>query len=342
MNMQESTQGADTDAVSSSVEPSIAAVVVTFNRKRLLAECLDALLAQDRPLDRIFVVDQASTDGTGTLLEECGYLQQPGIAYARFETNTGGAGGFSRGVELAHKAGFDWIWLMDDDAVANSDALQKMLPCTKETGVVAVANAKLRLDGLLDRGHLTLAKHSDRPPLRFPILTFSSFVGLLVAGKAVNRIGLPMSELFLQGDDTEYCRRLCTVGLIAFAEDSILVHKEAFRPSPNVRRFGRTYVVYPLDTFYFRYFIWRNRVWIELHAPPVRIARFLRVVAQLIKEYIRTCVVDRDNLPQRLFVLTKAFKDGIVGSFDNGFPFRMRARAAAKQSERAKRENGHQ
>jgi rhamnopyranosyl-N-acetylglucosaminyl-diphospho-decaprenol beta-1,3/1,4-galactofuranosyltransferase len=40
------------------------AVVVTYNRRELLEQCLDALLAQTRPPDRILVVDNASTDGT--------------------------------------------------------------------------------------------------------------------------------------------------------------------------------------------------------------------------------------------------------------------------------------
>ena len=46
---------------------SVAAVVVTFNRKVLLCECLDALLAQNVAVDRIVLIDNASSDGT----EDC-------------------------------------------------------------------------------------------------------------------------------------------------------------------------------------------------------------------------------------------------------------------------------
>ena len=42
----------------------IIAVVVTFNRKKLLAECLNALLAQSVNNLDILVIDNASTDGT--------------------------------------------------------------------------------------------------------------------------------------------------------------------------------------------------------------------------------------------------------------------------------------
>ena len=49
---------------------TICAVVVTYNRKKLLGECLDALLHQTRPLDSIIVIDNASTDGTYEYLNE--------------------------------------------------------------------------------------------------------------------------------------------------------------------------------------------------------------------------------------------------------------------------------
>ena len=49
-------------------EKSICAVVVTFNRKVLLLNCLNALKAQTHPLSHIVVIDNASTDGTADFL----------------------------------------------------------------------------------------------------------------------------------------------------------------------------------------------------------------------------------------------------------------------------------
>jgi len=49
-------------------EKSICAVVVTFNRKKLLLNCLGALKAQTRQLSHIVVIDNASTDGTADFL----------------------------------------------------------------------------------------------------------------------------------------------------------------------------------------------------------------------------------------------------------------------------------
>ena len=46
----------------------LAAVVVTYNRKQLLVECLRALLRQTVCIDRIFIINNASTDGTNEYL----------------------------------------------------------------------------------------------------------------------------------------------------------------------------------------------------------------------------------------------------------------------------------
>jgi len=80
---------------------SVAAVVVTYNRKDFLAALLPTLIAQSRPLDAIYVVDNASTDGTGAfLIEE--YQQQPMIHPVFLTTNSGGSGGFYAGVRQAY------------------------------------------------------------------------------------------------------------------------------------------------------------------------------------------------------------------------------------------------
>ena len=53
---------------------TICAVVVTYNRKELLIECLEALLKQTRQLDGIYIIDNSSKDETPELLKEKGFL----------------------------------------------------------------------------------------------------------------------------------------------------------------------------------------------------------------------------------------------------------------------------
>ena len=111
---------------------SVCAVVVTYNRRDLLEECLAALAAQTHPVDHLLVIDNASTDGTPELLRERYADQAELVALA---TNEGGAGGFHEGLRLGHAAGYDWIWLMDDDTIPSPTALQELLAAPARTGV---------------------------------------------------------------------------------------------------------------------------------------------------------------------------------------------------------------
>ena len=124
--------------------PAIAAIVVTFNRKALLTHCLQALLAQSAPLWRIVVIDNASTDGTETALRQAGLLDQPIIHYTRLPENIGGAGGFAHGMQLAFDAGAEWFWLMDDDAMAEREALAALLALAPQPEHVYGSSAVFR------------------------------------------------------------------------------------------------------------------------------------------------------------------------------------------------------
>lgn len=135
----------------SRIRENIAAVVVTYNRKELLAQCLDSLLKQSHPADALYLIDNHSTDGTYDWLREKHWIAPlacpdgepratvarvpaPGfpdrvveIHYVRMPENTGGAGGFHEGMKRAVAAGCDWLWLMDDDLWTAPDALEVLV-----------------------------------------------------------------------------------------------------------------------------------------------------------------------------------------------------------------------
>ncbi len=125
---------------------TICAVVVTYNRKNLLLKCLEALRKQTKPIDGIYLIDNASTDGTPEILLENGYikelppenLKEPlekefkignltdgnpiKFHYVRMHENTGGSGGFYEGIKRAYEKGYEWIWVSDDDALPDENA----------------------------------------------------------------------------------------------------------------------------------------------------------------------------------------------------------------------------
>ncbi|RYJ04080.1 MAG: glycosyltransferase [Actinomycetales bacterium] len=103
---------------------SVAVVVVTYNRADLLERMLVGLAALERLPDAVLVVDNASTDHTSDVLAAA---TNPGLEVIRPDDNLGGAGGFHLGVRTAYAAGYDRIWLMDDDVVPAPDCLTVLL-----------------------------------------------------------------------------------------------------------------------------------------------------------------------------------------------------------------------
>ena len=109
----------------------VAGVIVTYNRKKLLLESIEAMLHQTKSdcLD-IIVVDNNSSDGTVVALDK--YIRSNEIIYRNTGANLGGAGGFQYGIRYAVESGYDYIWLMDDDCIPSENALEELLRADME------------------------------------------------------------------------------------------------------------------------------------------------------------------------------------------------------------------
>lgn len=188
----------------------VAAVVVTFNRKELLCECLDGLLSQTSPVSRIFVIDNASTDGTPDLLAARGFLENEILRYIRLQVNSGGAGGFHEGVKQAYREGFDWLWLMDDDVEPIPTALLTML----SYGSVSkcIQGCKVFKDGESEGWEQWVSIHksgrrsASRGPQSGDYISAQTgcFEGMLIHRQVISKIGLPDPCFFIGGDDVAY------------------------------------------------------------------------------------------------------------------------------------------
>ena len=242
------------------MKDSVCAVVVTYNRKNLLIECLEALQKQTRPIQGIYLIDNASTDGTPELLLEKGYiaelppkdLKEPWekefeiknltdgapikMHYVRMHENTGGAGGFYEGVKRGYRKGYDWLWLMDDDTIPSGDALHFMLEKVnnfKDFNIGFVCSKVLWSDKTPHIMNIPSVKASvngipfnlyeDKGIL---LVESASFVSLLINSKTVEKVGLPIKDFFIWADDVEYTLRITKNNLLGFyVKDSIVIHK---------------------------------------------------------------------------------------------------------------------
>ncbi|GAB3756410.1 glycosyltransferase family 2 protein [Spirosoma pomorum] len=207
---------------------TVAAVVVTYNRFADLQKCLTSLHQQTRPLDAIIVINNGSTDGTAEWLDE-----QPGLQVVN-QPNLGGAGGFATGIDTAYKAGYDWLWCMDDDCLAAPDALETLLaspnigPCIKNS--VSVSNKDhSELAFFVDRPNRSYRKVADMAPYDLVYGVAFFFNGTLISSDVVKNVGLPDKKLFIWGDEVEYMTRVQKMGYpVVTVPRSIFYHPPSF------------------------------------------------------------------------------------------------------------------
>ena len=121
--------------------------------------------------------------------------------------------------------GTEWIWLLDDDVVPETSALENLLRpnglAYSYSGEVAVLCPAVEEDGRLALRHRRYFDPStlrERPVPNWRYaesvveIDTASFAGFLAKADAVSRVGLPDARFFLSYDDTEFSLRLKRAG----------------------------------------------------------------------------------------------------------------------------------
>lgn len=234
----------------------ICVVLVTHNRLALLRESLNALARSTRPIDQIIVVNNQSTDGTAEALS----ADFPQVHVINTTANVGSAGGYFLGIRAAHQQSFDWIWTLDDDSIAEPNALEQLLAArsrfSESNRPGLLASKVVWTDGSLHPMNIQKPKlyNADQQFLAAGCGTmsirFTSFVSMLVHRSLIDRYGLPIAGYFLWNDDVEYSARILRNELGVLVPASVVCHKTALKHVPATSS---------AEKFYFEV---RNKLWI--------------------------------------------------------------------------------
>lgn len=289
------------------MEKKIVALVVTYNRKDLLQECLQALLNQTYPNMDICVIDNASTDGTEDVISNMKTGKK--ILYYNTGENLGGAGGFNYGLKLLVKMEYDYIWIMDDDTIPESDALSELMVAEKKIDCEAgfLASNVIWSDGTFSNmNHPGIWKKAfegyEYRYLREGILRleYSSFVSIMIPVQVVKTVGLPIKEFFIWKDDYEYTTRISKKYKCYFVAKSKVLHKIKNNDMPNLAidnadRIGRYIYEY------------RNGYYLTRINGIKSKIRYYCECMNMFKEIVRK---SKDNKYKRLSILLKGIFSG--------------------------------
>lgn len=307
----------DHDAAVSTPRETVCAVIVTHNRRELLAESVGAVLAQSRPVDAVLVIDNASDDGTPELLAD----RFPGVEVHGLAHNEGGAGGFHEGIKRAHARGYTHAWLMDDDTIPEPQTLSTLLEARRNGGEDAafVASKVVWTDGRVhpmnrpllswkdtDRLIETVASDSGLLPIRA-----TTFVSLLLNRNAVDQHGLPDKRYFMWSDDIEYTARITNHSPGYIATRSVVVHKTP-EPHTALTSGGQRYYFHARNTIY----MVRSQSWSRLEKVSLAL-NYMRSV----RAFLRREGFSR----QALAIVARGIRDGLVPPADPSGPYLRRS-----------------
>jgi GT2 family glycosyltransferase len=303
----------------------IVAVIVTYNRREILAKTLARVL--EEPVDRVLVVDNGSTDGTRDLLNE---ENDPRLRVINSPVNTGGAGGFEVGMRVAMaEEAPDWLLIMDDDARPQPGAVSHFRQNTP-LDADAVAAGTYLPDGQI----CEMNRPSRNPFWHLPSflktlagggrngfhvgdavydtpghvdIDASSFVGLFLSNKAVERNGFPDGRLFIYGDDVLYTLGLRRKGMRLVFMPSVAFEHDC-RAVVGWGGDGAAKRYTPLWKAYYNY---RNGVFTYREAAGALLFWPVLMVASL--KWLRNARAYGPDRAKYLKLLRIAVVDGVMG-----------------------------
>lgn len=289
---------------------NICVVIVTYNRLNKLQKALQSYESQTCPPHCIIVVNNNSTDGTHDYLSQRSVSNSniPERIIINLDVNTGGAGGFHAGMKRALDTDADWIWVSDDDAYPDKDALyhvqQYAETHSRDTACICGA---VYLNGVIDIDHRRISKNRlIKMPYKLPkdcyskqdiLIEETTFVGSCFNAEVVRKAGLPIKDFFIYFDDTEYSHRIRHYGNIVLLPDIKITHDTITYAQPtNVIATWRDY------------YLIRNHIYtLRRHHLPSFFAYCIKKIYDTLTTYIK------NGHKQQLKLNFTAISHGITG-----------------------------
>jgi len=308
--------------------PRVAIIVLNWNGWEDTLGCLESLGRLRYPSFRTIVVDNGSTNDSLTKIEawKAGHPGAPGLTVLETGENLGFAGGNNAGIRHALKAGFDYVWLLNNDTVADPQSLLELVRAAESDSRIAVTGSLIlyqRSPGMINSAGIRISRFGrarllglnrpkSEPKFNVPReVDAVSGCSMLLRCSALRAVGLMDERYFLYLEEIDLCTRLRQAGYRCWvAPESIVFHKQwgSIQPYPELADYylSRSQVLY-IKKFYSGFqAVLDYALFIGRYFPGV-ILRSRRI---------------------RNFDCYRAFKIGLRHGFAGRFDYRWRGRAS--------------
>ena len=239
-------------------DPKAGIIVLNWNSWKDTIGCVESVRKLNYANYHLYVVDNASTDGSEEELRRF----DPALTVIQSGANRGWAGGNNVGIRAALADGCEHVYLLNSDARVEEDTLSRLIDATTLTGAAALGSMVVSESNAqwVEFAGSVIDPRTHHP--RHLYCNLAELAGnakptptaavkgcsMLLTGAGIEAVGLLPEEYFLNYEETDWCYRAAAKGLVNyFVPGSVVRHRGA-------ASFGGT------ESPLYRYFITRNRL----------------------------------------------------------------------------------
>lgn len=298
---------------------SIGVVICNYNKRDYVLKCIQAVMESNITDYDIYVVDNASTDGSAQAIRE-----QYGSAISVIcnEENLGGSGGFNTGIRRVTEMGYSYICCLDNDALLDENALAEMRSFLQEHRDVGMVGAKifhmhdtariqqygLNIDFECCQARTLFADVVDDETV--PEVVYCDTVAacaLMIPLEVAKKVGPMPEDNFIYWDDMEWGYQIKQAG---YQVAAIAAAKALHEMGSNQKR-ANTFI---------QYYMWRNRIHFFMKYTPVanRERMSVRLLSAVYGDIFEAMYNQEYNISQTIVMAYKDALDGVRGKAQNG------------------------
>ncbi|QQS15323.1 MAG: glycosyltransferase family 2 protein [Candidatus Moraniibacteriota bacterium] len=237
--------------------PLVFILILNYNGRATLLDCLRSVFHLDYPLFRVVVIDNASTDDSF----EQARKTYPKAHFIRNSENVGFARGINVGIRFALDQRAEYIWLVNPDTKVPADSLQQLVPVLEKHANVGMASPLItypksssvwfgggKISWLRMR-----ATHIPPRSLDTPFETgFLSGCAPLIKTSVFRIVGLFDERFFLYYEDVDLSYRAKKLGFSIIVHPRVSIeHSEESTGNPD-----KTYWLVRSGLFFFKKNTW--------------------------------------------------------------------------------------
>ncbi|KYD31977.1 glycosyltransferase family 2 protein [Parageobacillus toebii] len=302
-------------------EKHVAIIILNWNAYNDTFECLKSLEHLTYPYFHVFLVDNASQDGSFDKLQQDyknGTLNVP-ITFIQTGANLGFAGGNNVAIKEAYNQGYQYFWMLNNDTVVDPNALTPLVEAIQKESTIGIVGSKIYYYGTnkiwFAGGTVNLytgkSKHigfrkSDNSDFNIEKeVDYITGCSLFFHRRVIEVVGYMSEDYFLYNEETEWNIRARKKGFkIVYVPQSIVYHKVS-ASSGGEKNIAPYIDYYDLRNSYVMILRTQERTFNKLIA-------FLYLCFTLLKKIIKVCFILRNRIRGRIWYLFRGFLDAIL------------------------------